>query len=87
MIYAKSFGTSDNEQCYSIQVTRNYDYIYLGGVKYLAADNYREMIFYKFNSYTDSGIAVSLSPNTNSDTLQLKNILLTQKNTFSGTDD
>ena len=33
MIWVKSFGTvTNNEECMSIQITRNYDYFYLGGV-------------------------------------------------------
>ncbi|CDW71340.1 ig family protein [Stylonychia lemnae] len=88
VIYAKSFGTStDHEQCYSIQVTRNYDYIYLGGIKYLTVGpTKREMIFYKFDSYGDSGIAKSLMP-TGTENLSLKRIMLTERKTFSGTND
>eukprot|EP00347_Sterkiella_histriomuscorum_P021608 403333387 len=89
VVYAKSFGTStDNELCYSIQVTRNYDYIYLGGIKYLTTGStYREMIFFKFDAYLDKGMATSLIPTTNSDQLSLKRIMLTQKQTYSSTND
>jgi len=44
------------------------------------------MIFYKFDSYGDIGIATSLVP-TNNDQLQLKRIMLTQKRSFAGIND
>ncbi len=31
VVYARSFGSNLDEQCYSIQVSRNFDYIYLAG--------------------------------------------------------
>lgn len=77
MVYAKSFGSGDHEQCLSIQATRNYDYLFIGGIKYptVGATQY-EMMFYKFDNYLDHGIATSLIPNTNSDDLSLKRIML-----------
>ena len=43
-------------------MTRNYDYIYIGGAKYTTANTNREVIFYKFDSHGDYGIATSLLP-------------------------
>ncbi len=41
LVYAKSFGASSEYlECYSIQVTRNYDYIYLGGTKKTSSASY-----------------------------------------------
>jgi hypothetical protein len=85
MIYAKSFGTAANhEECMSIQVTRNYDYLYMGAVRYATtASTYKEFVFFKFDSYADNGVATRLTP-TNNDQLQLRRILLTKKKPFSG---
>jgi hypothetical protein len=39
IVYLKSFGETYNEICKSIQVTRNNDYIYLGGERFNTATN------------------------------------------------
>lgn len=75
IIWAKSFGTGGlHEQCYSIKVTRNYDYFYVGGIQYITTT--RSMIFYKFEAYGDSGITTTLTP-TGTDSLSLRRILMT----------
>ena len=50
-VYFKTFGTTLNEQCLSIQVTRNNDYIYIGGQRVNGANT--EIFFVKLTALAD----------------------------------
>ena len=76
-VYAKSFGVGSTWMgCYSIQVTRNYDYIYLGGVrKSSSTASSSQLFFAKTDTYVDTLIATQLTPDS-SDLLTLSRIIL-----------
>mmetsp|Transcript_40577 Transcript_40577/g.39130 ORF Transcript_40577/g.39130 Transcript_40577/m.39130 type:complete len:98 (+) Transcript_40577:128-421(+) len=46
-VYAKSFGSALSERCTQIQVSRNFDRIYLGGDQtYITGPDHYRMIFF-----------------------------------------
>jgi hypothetical protein len=56
LIYAKGFGTEYNDYCMSIQLVRNYDYVYIGGHNE-QANGYFAMFFVKFDGFVDTVIS------------------------------
>ena len=78
IVFLKSFGDANdyNEDCRSIKVTRNNDYIYIGGQRDNTASGKNEMFFVKLTALGDSFAAVT-SFLSYSDTVSLRRILLT----------
>ena len=73
-VFFKTFGSSLNEKCNSIQVTRNNDYIYIGGQRVNGANN--EIFFVKLSSLADS-FAINTKYIAYSESLLLRRIILT----------
>lgn len=87
LTYLKTFGESGtDEKCTSIQVTRNNDYIYLGGER-VKSGRY-EIFFVKLTAQADGFVSsahmIYLSYTSN---LSLRRILLTNDKAFVGTSD
>lgn len=88
IVYLKSFGDYNYyaEDCRSIKVTRNNDYLYIGGQRENTATGQIELFFVKLTALADE-FATPTKFLRYGNTVSLKRILLTQGRSFLGTND